>query len=95
MSMNEANKEAIERNNGINVLVSSTGCWGEKLGNEKLPIGTKVVYTNDFGISFPGRTIVKTGSDDYGDTYFLEPSDTPWVGCRRRNLTIEYIKPTT
>ena len=83
------NEETIAKNNGLNVIVARIGPWGEPHGILKLPVGSKVVYTNDYGISWPDKTIVKTGTDDYGDTYFLAPSDLPHVPCRRRNLTLQ------
>lgn len=85
----ETRAKIVAKNNDLNVIVDRIGPWGEPHGILKLPVGTKVVYTNDYGISFPGKTIVKTGADEYGDTYFLEPTDTPWFPCRRRNLTLQ------
>lgn len=87
-----ANQEIIDQNNGLNVIVSRIGPFGEPHGITKLPVGTKVVYTNDYGVSWPNRTIIRTGTDEYGDQYFLEPSigsDRYCPPCRRRNLTIQ------
>jgi len=55
-----------------------------------LKVGTKVVYTNEYGISFPDRIIIRVEKDHNGDAYFIRPSSSPLSPVRRENLTIQY-----
>lgn len=64
----------------------------------KLPVGTKVVFTNDYGISFSGLTIIRVERDEYGDAYYTDQVNITkadgtnvlhWSPYRRRHLTIQ------
>ncbi len=57
---------------------------------EILPVGTNVVFTNDYGVSFAGKTIIRIEQDERGEAYYLSPSDAPWFPARRHQLTVEY-----
>lgn len=56
----------------------------------ELGVGTNVVFTNDYGVSFPGKTIIRIEHDLHGEAFYLSPSDSPWFPARRHQLTIEY-----
>jgi hypothetical protein len=64
----------------------------------KLKIGTQVVFTNDYGISFVGSKIIRVERDDYGDAYYTDAvyitkadgtKVLQWSPYRRRQLTIQ------
>ena len=56
--------------------------------------GDAVTYVNEYGVEFPGKTII--GSEMWtgyfsGVTetrYFYEPSDSPWVSVPESRLTL-------
>lgn len=53
--------------------------------------GDVVTYTNDYGVPWPGRTIVGTefwqGYDER--RYFYSPSDAPWFSVPESSLKLE------
>jgi hypothetical protein len=53
----------------------------------KFTVGTKVVYTNDFGICWGIKTITGHDTRGYRNTYHIENSDTPWYSIDERNFT--------
>jgi hypothetical protein len=64
----------------------------------RLEVGTKVVFTNDYGISFADNTILRVERDEYGDAYYTDhvaivKSDGEkilhWSPWRRRQLTVQ------
>lgn len=64
----------------------------------KLAVGTKVVFTNDYGVSFAGYTIIRVERDEYGDAYFTDhvaitkadgEKILHWFPFRRRQLTVQ------
>lgn len=64
----------------------------------KLAVGTKVVFTNDYGVSFPGATIIRVERDEYGDAYYTDrvyitkadgTEVLQWSPYRRRHLTVQ------
>ena len=59
---------------------------------EVLTVGTKVVFTNDNGISFTDKVITRVETDEHGEKYYYSPSDSPWYPARRKNLTIQYVR---
>ena len=72
----------------------------EKIYNEKMKkfkIGDKVDYVNNYGVLFENKTIVDIDeSGKWGDMYYYEPSDTPWMHVYAKNLHIPgtYISPS-
>ena len=54
-------------------------------------VGDKVTFTNDAGLSFPGKTINKLDTSDFGKEwgprYFYTPSDSPWFSVNEKQLT--------
>jgi len=55
------------------------------------PIGTRVTFVNDYGLSFPGLTVTGTKvCPTFGRVYDVEPTDTPWFPKRANNLFVEY-----
>lgn len=58
----------------------------------KYPIGSKVVYTNDFGVCWGVKTITEHSDIIYGEsgvpTYFYEGTDTPWCPVSEKNLKL-------
>jgi hypothetical protein len=58
-------------------------------------VGHKVTFINDYGVSFPGRTITETeeytsDTNEKKTRYKIEPTDCPWVWKTSKNLFIEY-----
>ncbi len=52
--------------------------------------GTKVTFLNDYGVSFPGRTVIGMRHDPtFGLVYDITPTDTPWFPARAKNLFLE------
>ena len=54
----------------------------------KFATGDKVTMTNDYGLIFPGKTILEFRQTDYGPAYLIEPTDTPWFAVPERNLAL-------
>lgn len=66
----------------------------EALPFPKFQIGDKVVYTNDYGVSFRDKTItgVEIDSDSLHPVvirYFYEPHDAYWYSAMERNFTLQ------
>lgn len=57
----------------------------------KFKIGDRVIFTNDNGVVFPGKTI--TGIEyweGYSEPlYFYKPTDTPWFASREQHFSLE------
>lgn len=51
-------------------------------------IGDVVTFTNDYGVKFAGKTIVRIekGKDKSERRYFYAPTDTPWFGVKETSL---------
>lgn len=62
----------------------------EGFAPEVLSVGTRVVFTNDYGVSFPNKVITRVETDAHGQKYYYSPSDSPWYPARRKNLTLQY-----
>lgn len=49
--------------------------------------GDRVVFINAYGVNFGERTIVSHEANSLrGDTYYIEPTDTPWFAHDEDNL---------
>ena len=59
----------------------------------KFSIGDEVTFINDYGVSFPHRTITEVVYDFLPHvpiSYHVVPSDTAWYPHAENNLFIEY-----
>lgn len=59
----------------------------------KFASGNVVTFVNDYGVSFPHRTITEVVLNARTGTpvaYHVTPTDTPWFPLAERNLFIEY-----
>lgn len=61
----------------------------------KFQIGDAVIFTNDYGVTYPGKTIAgiedRTEKDFLrGMRYFIEPTDAPWFPVLESNLKRSY-----
>ena len=59
----------------------------------KFQIGQRVTFINDYGVSFPHRTItgiVENPRDGVAIGYDVTPTDTPWYPHAEDNLYYEY-----
>lgn len=54
----------------------------------KFAPGETVTLTNDYGVIFPGKTILEFRQTDYGPAYLIDPTDTPWFAVPERNLAL-------
>lgn len=61
----------------------------------KFKVGDKVVFTNDYGVVFPGREITEVVvwcDGDYENDYWryhVTPTDTPWYPHKEKHLSLE------
>lgn len=51
--------------------------------------GDRVAMVNDYGLSFPGKTILTVEATPYGTAYKIEPTDSPWFAVPERNIQPE------
>lgn len=49
--------------------------------------GDKVAFTNDYGVTFHDKTIVKRDETSIEPRYFITPTDTPWFSFAEKNLS--------
>ncbi len=58
----------------------------------KFQVGDKVIFTNDYGVVFPDKTIVEVDIDESLGypvfRYFYSPHDAPWYGAREHNFQL-------
>lgn len=48
--------------------------------------GDKVIYTNDQGVCWGEKTVVRVEFFYGRNWYFITPTDTPWCGAHAREL---------
>lgn len=53
----------------------------------RFEVGSKVVFTNVFGVCWGVRTIESLDQRN-GPTYFLTPTDTPWFSTDEKHLVL-------
>ena len=61
---------------------------------ELVKIGDKVTLINDYGVEFPGKTIIGKEIWTHGVNpkevrYFIEPTDCPWYSSPGKNFRKE------
>ena len=72
------------------VAHNTEGAAPKRHGAEpKFQIGDAVTFTNDYGVVFPGKTVIGVEvwswqADEY--RYFISPTDTPWFSAPERCL---------
>ena len=57
----------------------------------KFHVGQVVNYTNDNGVNWGNRTIIKAEHTDYGKAYYINPTDSPWFAVPER--CFKEVKP--
>ena len=60
------------------------------LRSARFKVGDPVVFTNDYGVVFAGKTICDIQMNDFGEvSYLYTPTDSPWFYVREKNLSID------
>lgn len=52
-----------------------------------IEVGDLVLVINDQGVDCGEKVVTEIRVDDYGQAFYLSPTDAPWMHWRERNLT--------
>lgn len=59
----------------------------------KHKVGDEVTYINDYCVNWGPKTIIGIDFSRGRPTYFIEPTETPWVSIEEKNLHIPGTEP--
>lgn len=60
----------------------------------KYKVGDELTYINDYCVNWGLRTITDMVQDQWGWSYYISPTDTPWCPVREKNLYVPGTEPT-
>lgn len=55
--------------------------------NHKFSVSDRVVFTNDFGVCWGIRTVLRLDERTGEPTYYTTPTDCPWYSVPERNFS--------